>query len=238
MREHYKSESQYVKLTEDVNKKIKLLVELISSEFKNIVFFLKGYPAQEDRENQYEQNRLPTEIISSITTNLQYQDILSQRLDHIKVINDMIIQEFKESEYAKDNSTVLITHTNKITEVNTRQLEETYNEYISICAILRRDLDNFEKQSRPKNSNSLSSYVPFKNSLKIGALVSEIKQNLKAIASINFDYSDAARTLDVAAMKIQSVYTMQSERDVLYACIPDMQEKYRITFNNDNDIFF
>lgn len=238
MREQYKSESQYIKLTEDVNKKIKLLVELISSEFKNIVSFLKGHPAQEDRENHYKQNSFPVEIISSITTNLQYQDILSQRLDHIKVINDLILQEFKESEHSKTDSAVLRTHSNRITEVNTRQLEETYDEYISICSILRKDLDNFEKQSRPKNSNSLNSYVPFKNSLKIGALVSEIKQNLKVIASINFEFSDSTLTLDKAAMKIQSVYTMQSERDVLYACIPDMQEKYRITYNNDNDIFF
>lgn len=238
MREQYKYEDQYIKLTEVVNKKIKLLIEQISSDFRNIVSFIKEYSMHENLENQYEPSISSDEVISSITTNLQYQDILSQRLDHIFIINALIIQELKNPEHENGSSTELITHAGKITEVNIRQLEDAYNEYISICSILRKDLDKFEKQNRLKNANTLSSFIPFKNSLKIATLVSEIKQNLEVMASINFEVSDSSQSIDQAAMKVQSIYTMQSERDILYACIPDMQEKYRISYNNDNDIFF
>ncbi len=238
MKEQYKSEDQYIKLTETVNKKIKLLVEQISGDFRNIVSFIKGYTIHEPLGNHYEPNISSNEVISSITMNLQYQDILSQRLDHISQINALIIQELKITEHANDGTTELITHASKIAEVNIRQLEDAYNEYISICSILRKDLDKFEKQNRLKNSNNLSSFIPFKNSLKIGTLVSEIKQNLELMVSINFEVSDSSQSLGQAAMRIQSIYTMQSERDILYSCIPDMQEKYRITYNNDNDIFF
>jgi hypothetical protein len=61
---------------------------------------------------------------------------------------------------------------------------------------------------------------------------------MEVMASIDFEVSDSSQSIDQAAMRLQSIYTMQSERDILYACIPDMQEKYRITYNNDNDIFF
>ncbi|GAL87635.1 hypothetical protein MYP_4865 [Sporocytophaga myxococcoides] len=238
MREQYKYEDQYIKLTEVVNKKIKILIEQISGDFKNIVSFIKGYSIHDNFKNHHEPIIPSDDIISSITTNLQYQDILSQRLDHIIMINTLIIQELKNTEHANGGSTELITYSGKITEVNIRQLEDAYNEYISICSILRKDLDKFEKQNRLKNSNTLSPFIPFKNSLKIATLVSEIKQNLKVMTSINFEVSDSGQSIDQAAMKVQSIYTMQSEREILYSCIPDMQEKYRITFNNDNDIFF
>lgn len=122
--------------------------------------------------------------------------------------------------------------------MNIRQLEGAYNEYISICSALRKDLDKFEKQNRLNNSNVFRSFIPFNNSLSIGTLVSKITQNMEVMASINFEVSDSSQSIDQAAMRVQSIYTMQSERDVLYACIPDMQEKYRISYNNDNDIFF
>ncbi|MCR6641191.1 MAG: hypothetical protein NVV82_19890 [Sporocytophaga sp.] len=238
MKEQYKSEEQYIQLTEVVNKKIRLLVEQISSDFKNIVSFIKGYPMHEDWKNHYEPNISSDEVISSITTNLQYQDILSQRLDHIIMINVLIIQELKNTESANGGTAELKIHSNKITEVNIRQLEGAYNEYISICSALRKDLDKFEKQNRLNNSNVFRSFIPFNNSLSIGTLVSKITQNMEVMASINFEVSDSSQSIDQAAMRVQSIYTMQSERDVLYACIPDMQEKYRISYNNDNDIFF
>ncbi len=238
MREQYKSEDQYIKLNEVVNKKIKLLIEQISDEFKNIIFFIKDHSIHKDSENHSDQNMSSDEVISCITTHLQYQDILSQRLDHITSINALVVQEFKESEHSKDGITELKTYITKITEVNIRQLGEVYTEYISICSILRKNLDKFEKQNKLKPSDVSSTFVPFKNSLRIGSLVTDIKQNMEVMASLNFEVSDSGQSLDQVAMRIQSIYTMQSERDILYACFPDMQEKYKITYNNDNDIFF
>ncbi|MCR6641218.1 MAG: hypothetical protein NVV82_20025 [Sporocytophaga sp.] len=150
--------------------------------------------------------------ISCIIKDLQYQDAMRQKLEHIETIDDMLLKELKQR---------LIGHGGilysciipEITSLNIAQLNLILDEYRLVVDNIQKNLQKLEAHHIEATSVNITKHLEL-NPLT-NTLIMDIIERHTLISRLSLE-NNHKRKKDIKAVVIKLInhYTMQSERDV------------------------
>jgi len=150
--------------------------------------------------------------ISCIIKDLQYQDAMRQKLEHIETIDDMLLMELKQRHTGHGN-VVFSSLIPEITSLNIAQLKLILDEYKLVIDSIHKNLQKADIHHIEATSINIPKYsgqIQLTNTL-----IMDIIERHTLISQLSLQYSQN-RKKDIKSVisKLINVYTMQSERDV------------------------
>ncbi|MBO9703157.1 MAG: hypothetical protein J7604_23285 [Sporocytophaga sp.] len=151
-------------------------------------------------------------VISCIIKDLQYQDIMRQKLEHIETIDDMLLKELKQRTTG-NGGIVFSSVIPEITSLNIAQLKLILDEYKLIIDNIQKNLQKLEAHQIEATSVNVSKNL--EHNQLTNTLIMDIIERHDLISQLSLKYN-FKRKKDVkgVVLKLINVYTMQSERDV------------------------
>ncbi|HVD97484.1 MAG TPA: hypothetical protein VNB90_04710 [Cytophagaceae bacterium] len=212
----------HVKLISDfetINKKVDFMAEISSEDFLPLNQKLRLYQKRIDSFTNDEKldKRLAASgvygSISALIKDMQFHDIIQQRLDHIRKINQDILEELKDISYdpmylSKTKYIKVITH---LSRINAVQIQVINQEYKSVIDNLKKTLDSMNNLLNVE-TNPTSIYC-FSNVALFNILADTISSKLKSISKMVYP-GHTLSNLQEEMDEIQKVYTMKTERDI------------------------
>jgi hypothetical protein len=138
---------------------------------------LINQPGQRTNINPY--SEFVKENITVITTQLQFHDVFEQRLKHIRLIHDEIIQNLiaqKKSPAQKPGDD--LAYIKMVAQINTAQISNVNDEYIDQCKKLDESLEMLNK------------YLVERERLSLEALIPDTNDDLRFLAGQNVELSN------------------------------------------------
>jgi hypothetical protein len=236
--------TRLLKLTETVNYKLALLLEFLNEEFLPISKVFKIYSREEDlkADNNSEEVIFYKQIRARIITNLQYHDIIHQRIEHVIKVNSYICNELLSLNTPENcNELVMVPNLDRIALLNSEQITSIAAEYREVSNKVRHDLSLLQYYIAKVSAISLDLTDFFTNTAYFDKLMKDLGQHFFMMENGCFicltgdDKKDEKwfRAVDL----INNSYTMQSERDVLISCFPEVKQNIPVA-DNDEEIFF
>ena len=206
-------------LIQKVNKSLGQLHQYSSDDFVPVNKIFKNYYDQSKNVDPVVEEKpefkVYKEVIGKIITDLQFHDIIRQKLEHIENINNLLIEELNIRVKDMSYDSEFIAVIPDICKVNEAQLVMINEEYQSTICKLRINLENMENYIAKATSVSLNLSNSFSQSANFNKLYREIISSLTHIASFISDDEKWTEQGRIDAInKIGSMYTMQSERAV------------------------
>jgi len=174
--------------------------------------------------------------LSEIIMLLQFEDILSQKFDHISQINRIVVNNLqKDSELPEESKALLL---NKIIQLNSAQLEYIKQEHEEITSELKDKLERIYKASA--NILSAINGQDEKQKTLLNLITSKIDESMATIRSfldtdmfklspkidalikivegldLNISFSKKEKIQHFDLQKLLNIYTIESERMVFY----------------------
>ncbi|WP_028980179.1 hypothetical protein [Sporocytophaga myxococcoides] len=151
-------------------------------------------------------------IVSCIIKDLQYQDAMRQKLEHIETIDDLLLKELKQS-LIQNGDIIYCTVIREIITLNIAQLKVMSEEYRLIVENLQKNIQKIETKEIVDNSYNISKYLS-QNQLT-DTLIKDIIEKHTLISKLSLEYKHKRKKdINAVLLKLRDVYTMQSERDV------------------------
>ncbi|MBT1705058.1 hypothetical protein KK060_17325 [Fulvivirgaceae bacterium PWU20] len=184
----------------EVNGSIDLLVQMVREGYAQVRTIVDGRFSKDSEVNKE---------VSLLVTELQFDDLLTQKCDHVKTIQAWILQEMRSNVAADVGSEVK----RNVFYLNWLQVEVAFADYVkSDSAIKKVLLSHFGS-----SINAWETLLLFRYTEVIKNLFNAIRQKLKdvSISHVRGSYLD----LDTKYHLLDKLYSMQSERQVLQAYI-------------------
>ncbi len=201
-------------LVEEINEKLQEIINLATIDFSRVGAMLR---ARSDRPAANGANRL--EWASSIITDLQYIDVLKQKVEHMMHFHREIVAapSANQSSWCGDGKDFRKT-CGLIFKLNFYQLEIAQGDFVKSVERIQSKL--LELRSQPVDGAGL-----YSKEEKIFTNFSRVSENADAVANLLarlselFPVSSDARTLGIVHHLLKH-YSMESEREVLrwYLC--------------------
>jgi hypothetical protein len=184
------------------------------------------------------------ENITVITTQLQFHDVLEQRLKHIRLIHNEIIQEIIAQKKSPDKRHKDdLAYIQMIAQINTAQISHINSEYIEQCQKLDASLgllhkylaewDGFSLDAATSNANDDLRFLAGQNAELSNKIINSSKAfatdvsyrgaMAKAFAEINKAFNTITFEIKIKEKlpasherlkKLETLYTTQGEREV------------------------
>jgi hypothetical protein len=229
-----------------INKDITKLHQYSSDDFLPVNKIFKNYYDQSkktknDQPDTVEEGNYKS-IIGRIITDLQFHDIIRQKLEHIETINCTLIDELGKVNGDNTYKSGYLSIMPEICQVNEAQLTLIHEEYQSTICKLRIDLEHMEEYIARVSSVSLNLSNSFTQSSNFNKLYNEIVKSLNVISGSSSSDAKSSEGRDVVIKSVAAVYTMQSERkifDKIFYKNGDLQAAgSECKSNNEDDIEF
>ncbi len=196
----------------EVNKiQLSELQKYSSEDFIHIVSLFKNGPFNNTTDNPIS-DYLP--LTSSIIKDLQFQDIMRQKIEHIETIDDILLRELKQR-LSGNGGIIYSSVISEITALNVAQLQLILEEYRIVMDNITLNLKELEtklKQSSPMDYN-LSAGLS--QNQQTHTLIMDIIERHTLISQLPLEYNHKRKKETKKVMaKLMNIYTMQSERDV------------------------
>jgi hypothetical protein len=206
---------------EVVNRKISFLSELSSEDFLPLNQKLKFYQTclyklsgnsqfQEDLEASGVSNS-----ISELVRDMQFHDVIQQKLEHIKIINNEIAKELNKVNYDESylEKTKYIKIIPLLSRINLIQLYVINSEYREVVNNLRKTITSIDHYM--KVAACPSPVFFFTNARSYEELTEVICGNLKRISKMTYSNHNLNNNIVASDLEyVTNVYTMKSERDI------------------------
>jgi hypothetical protein len=206
---------------EIINKKIAFMSELSSEDFLPLNQKLRSYQecmielADNKELNKNIGNSGIYSSFSELITDMQFHDVIQQRLSHIKELNLAIINELTDFSYdiPYSDKTKYIKILPLLAKINMVQIQVINHEYREVIENLKKVLSSIDQLVKLEASTVFVYY--FNNASLFNVLTDTICTKLKSISEIVFPEA-ICKTIHSAEeiSYVQKIYTMKTERDV------------------------
>ncbi len=204
----------------------------LSQSLKDYYSNLKEYYKQEFEkgidDNQTEKKHLLSSV-NQLIIELQFHDIIRQKLEHIETIQDQVVLEIVSKPDKVDfKSTDYIFILPEISLLNKNQLDSLNQEYLNATVGIQDSLNNIISIIRNNDMVGLDLTETEKHAQDFNKVVAKLTDDLNSLNVTFLKEGD----LDVSELSLQKLknveklYTMKSERDVFNALFfKDHQEE-------------
>ncbi len=204
---------EIIKSFTEVNEKIALMNKYSTEDLLELSTKLKGYQQKidefvVDHDNEHNRKKLKSFHlkISQITVDLQFNDIIRQKLEHLEELHHQLVVELKAEEYDKLTKIII-----GIAQLTKAQLDYIDTEYSTATNNIKDQLMLFWKDKIIAGTIELGFLDILNNSDVFDKQVKMASKDL--IKVINSGKIEMA-FIESEYASIQENYTMQSEREV------------------------
>jgi hypothetical protein len=206
---------------ETINKKIDFMSEISSEDFLPLNQKLRMY--QKNIDALSSKDKLDKKIfasgaytsISEIVRDMQFHDVIQQRLDHIRNINRSIIEELNEVSYGPSylDKTKYVKNITLLAKINFVQIVVISYEYRIVIENLKKSLSSIDQLVTFESS---ASQVHCFNNVSLFNVLSEtICNKLKIISEMKYPGKKNSNSTDTEEIEyVRNLYTMKTERDI------------------------
>lgn len=204
----------------------------LSQSLKDYYSNLKEYYKKQlekgsENKNENEKKKLLSSV-NQLIIELQFHDIIRQKLEHIQQIQQQIIEEIKnESDSVDYKSTNYIFILPEISLLNKNQLDSLNQEYVNATHGIQNSLKNIINIIKTNNLVGLDVTETEKHAQDFNKVVERLTDDLNSL-NVTFLKEGNLNVSDLSLSKlhnIEKLYTMKSERDVFNALFSNGQEQ-------------
>ena len=210
----------------DSNKQINYLLNYSFGDFVKLSTRLKDYYSEVKKF--FEENGANTEnrdvrksyldAINHLIIDLQFHDIIRQKLEHIEEIHDSVIKELEITDANSNlNETKYISIIPEISILHTLQLKSLRKEYNDATNDIGEALDELiNLGKRAETMGAIDHEDTERHAKEFNEVVGKLKDELQQINTSFVDGDTLTPSEEVLSklQVIESIYTMKSERDV------------------------
>lgn len=197
----------------EINSRISLLDEYSIKDLLALSTKLKTYQAQVDKyvteagATDESKNRWSgfNNAISKIIVDLQFNDIIRQKLEHMTAIHNSIISELSQD---KGKHLVILPG---IFRLQIAQLEYINKEYVKAVGDVKEQLVNIWRDSVIANKIELNFLSTLNHASKFSETIGDATAKLNTLITTAVDDREFAQS---EVEHIMNLYSMQSEREV------------------------
>lgn len=193
----------------NINSKISRVQELLNSDFLRMSDVLKNYS-----NKHISSSGIDFSCIDNVIIDLQYNDIISQKLTHIKHLNDRIMDD-KSQSVCELHATSFGSISYEIMLVNIGQLDRIREELDDILSRMKKNVSGIEELICRTSEVSLNLQGIFTHSEEVFELVDALSMSIKKLMK-DMDKSALAEKDKIRnILKVGEIYTVDSEREIL-----------------------
>lgn len=222
---------------EDSNKQINYLLNYSFEDFVILSTRLKDYYSEVKK--YFEENKVTSEnevvrksyldAINHLIIDLQFHDIIRQKLEHIEEVHNKAIEEISMTDELSDLSvTNYVCIIPEISALHTLQLRNLREEYNNATSDIGEALEELIKLGeRAEAMGVIDHNDTARHAQEFNKVVSKLKDELQQI-NTKFVEGETLSPSDEVLGKLSSVeaiYTMKSERDVFNALFGKVVEE-------------
>jgi hypothetical protein len=225
---------------ETINRKISFMSELSSEDFLPLNQKLRSYQKclyDLSGNEKFRKNLGASGIYTSISElirDMQFHDIIQQRLDHIRRINNEILEELNKVDFEVSylDKTKYVKIIPLLAKINLVQLHVVNVEYRLVVENLRKVLNNLNEFV--EIDCSLIPVYHFNNVELFDVLTEAISSKLKNISKLTCpEHISIKEVLPEEIEYVQKVYTMKAERDIFNRILELSDNKGDVDFVKD-----
>lgn len=204
---------------------------VLSQSLKDYYSNLKEYYKEElDKGivSDQEQKKNLLNSVNQLIIELQFHDIIRQRLEHIETIQEQIVLEIVSKKGEQDfTSTDYIFILPEISLLNKNQLDSLNLEYLSATEGITKSLNNIITIIKSNDFVGLDLRETEKHAKDFNKVVAKLTDDLNSL-NVTFLKEGDLNVSELSLKKLHNVeklYTMKSERDVFNALFSDNHEE-------------
>jgi hypothetical protein len=198
-------------IIEEANLLLASLIDIVSADFLPLNKLLRNYHRKAESRNECCTNASASsrecyENLEQVVKNLQFHDILHQKISHVAHINNLLIEDLNQDR--RFYSSMMA----EILQLNQLQLELMENEYCNALKEIKTSLQKVEKHISNFSLVSLNLSDFIESSEAFGRIIQLVRDlfSQAIIESLNAGQGHVEQVLSAIA----SSYTMESEHRV------------------------
>lgn len=153
--------------------------------------------------------------LNQIIVELQYHDIIRQKLEHIQVSYNKTLEEVNTKGLEEVSTSDYLYILPEIAQLTIHQFELIEQEYKEACTYIRNTLKDIENNKKIAKILDFKITNTFNNIQNLSKVIEQINQPLQHIVNSSKLSTDTFDELTLEKLKeIYKLYTMQSERQI------------------------
>ncbi len=208
------------KVLDETSIYIEIILQYAFEDFVELSTHIKPYLSnlkeQMDREDgiNVQVKKQTLADLNQIIVELQYHDIIRQKLEHIDESYKLILEEIEKiDDLAKVNDTNYIYILPEILQLTIHQFQLIEQEYKEACTYIRYALKGIEQNEEIAKVLPFSIKSTFNNISNLSKTIEQINEPTQKIVNISKLNTELFDEVTLEKLKvIYSLYTMQSER--------------------------